>query len=431
MRVVEQGKTSRPWCEGLVCTGLALLLSACASSTGMAPVEERKPGGAARATTPAPAKVQVAPAPPPVAVAPAPVAPRPRGWQNEGKPGHYTVRSGDSLTRIGLEHGQSWRDLARWNEIEDADRIEVGQVLRVIPPDVEPGRAAAIAVTQTSRIESRSLDLPPPPPPMPGTPGAPAPRPAGVGSGPLGSAPPLASAALPPPAAPAPVPAPTSSSRAASVAAPGLAPPAAASNAAVPTRPSAAATASPVGPVASAPVPSAMPSAVPPAGPVPAAVPTVGATPAPVTAPASGASAQAPSAPASSTAARNGDEAIDWAWPAGGPLIAGFDEGRGVKGVSIGGDAGAPVLAAADGRVVYAGSGLRGYGNLVIVKHNNTYLTAYAHNQKLLVREDQVVRRGQPIAEMGASDADRVKLHFEVRRLGKPVDPVQLLPGRP
>jgi hypothetical protein len=97
----------------------------------------------------------------------------------------------------------------------------------------------------------------------------------------------------------------------------------------------------------------------------------------------------------------------------------------------LGGDAGMPVLAAADGRVVYAGSGLRGYGNLVIVKHNNTYLTAYAHNQKLLVREDQAVRRGQPIAEMGSSDADRVKLHFEVRRMGKPVDPVQLLPGRP
>ncbi len=425
MRVVEEGTTSGPWCEGLACAGLALLLSACASSTGMAPVEERKPGGAARVTAPTPAKVQVAP-PPPVAVAPAPVAPRPRGWQNEGKPGHYTVRSGDSLTRIGLEHGQSWRDLARWNDIEDADRIEVGQVLRVIPPDVEPGRAAAIAVTQTSRIESRSLELPPPPPPMPGTPGAPAPRPAGVGPGPLGSAPPLASAALPPPATPAPVPAPSSPSRPAPVATTGAAPPAAASTAAVTARPAAAGAASPVGPVAS--------TSASPAGPSPTAVPTVGATPAPIAAAAPGVSAQppsAPAAPASAVAGRTGDEAIDWAWPAGGPVIAVFDEGRGVKGVSIGGDAGAPVLAAADGRVVYAGSGLRGYGNLVIVKHNNTYLTAYAHNQKLLVREDQVVRRGQLIAEMGASDADRVKLHFEVRRMGKPVDPVQLLPGRP
>jgi lipoprotein NlpD len=111
-------------------------------------------------------------------------------------------------------------------------------------------------------------------------------------------------------------------------------------------------------------------------------------------------------------------------------VLAGFDEGRNVKGLAIGGKVGDPVLAAADGRVVYAGSGLRGYGNLVILKHNNTYLTAYAHNQSLLVREDQVVRRGQRIAEMGASDAERVQLHFEIRRLGKPVDPARLLPAR-
>ena len=84
----------------------------------------------------------------------------------------------------------------------------------------------------------------------------------------------------------------------------------------------------------------------------------------------------------------------------------------------------------ADGRVVYAGSGLRGYGNLIIVKHNNTYLTAYAHNQALLVKEDQEVQRGQKIAEMGNSDADQVKLHFEIRRQGKPVDPARLLPNR-
>jgi lipoprotein NlpD len=121
---------------------------------------------------------------------------------------------------------------------------------------------------------------------------------------------------------------------------------------------------------------------------------------------------------------------ITWAWPSGGPLLAGFDETKGLKGLSIGGNVGDPVLAAADGRVVYAGSGLRGYGNLVIVKHDATFLTAYAHNQALLVKEDQAVRRGQKIAEMGSSDADRVKLHFEVRRLGKPVDPATVLPAR-
>jgi len=126
---------------------------------------------------------------------------------------------------------------------------------------------------------------------------------------------------------------------------------------------------------------------------------------------------------------REGDENVDWLWPASGAVIVAFDEKRS-KGVALAGKAGDPVLAAADGRVVYAGSGIRGYGNLLIVKHNNTYLTAYAHNQTLLVKEDQVVRRGQKIAEMGATDAERVQLHFEIRREGKPVDPTKLLPQR-
>ena len=116
-------------------------------------------------------------------------------------------------------------------------------------------------------------------------------------------------------------------------------------------------------------------------------------------------------------------------WPANGPVANAFDDTRS-KGLAITGKAGDPVVAAADGRVVYAGSGLRGYGNLVILKHNNTYLTAYAHNQTLLVKEDQAVRRGQKIAEMGSTDADRVQLHFEIRKLGKPVDPAKLLPPR-
>jgi lipoprotein NlpD len=124
-----------------------------------------------------------------------------------------------------------------------------------------------------------------------------------------------------------------------------------------------------------------------------------------------------------------GADDIGFVWPAQGAVIASFDEGKN-KGVSISGKLGDPVLAAADGRVVYAGAGLRGYGNLVILKHNNTYLTAYAHNQALLVREDQTVKQGQRIAEMGSSDADRVKLHFEVRRQGKPVDPLTYLPKR-
>jgi lipoprotein NlpD len=110
-------------------------------------------------------------------------------------------------------------------------------------------------------------------------------------------------------------------------------------------------------------------------------------------------------------------------------VLAGFDEQKN-KGIDIGGRAGEPVMASADGKVVYAGAGLRGYGNLIILKHNNTFLTAYAHNQTLLVREDQTVRKGQKIAEMGSTDTDRVKLHFEIRRQGKPVDPARYLPPR-
>jgi lipoprotein NlpD len=146
---------------------------------------------------------------------------------------------------------------------------------------------------------------------------------------------------------------------------------------------------------------------------------------APVAAPAPVAT---PATPAPAVAASGADD-ISFIWPSSGSLIAGFDEARN-KGFDIGGKAGDPVLAAADGRVVYAGAGLRGYGNLVILKHNNTYLTAYAHNQTLLVKEDQNVRRGQKIAEMGSTDADRVKLHFEIRRQGKPVDPARYLPSR-
>lgn len=116
-------------------------------------------------------------------------------------------------------------------------------------------------------------------------------------------------------------------------------------------------------------------------------------------------------------------------WPAAGALVAGYNEVSN-KGLDIDGQAGDPVYAAADGKVVFAGSGLRGYGNLVILKHDNTYLTAYAHNQSLLVVEGQTIVKGQKVAEMGASESDRVKLHFEIRRNGTPVDPTGFLPSR-
>ncbi|MDG1583014.1 peptidoglycan DD-metalloendopeptidase family protein [Pseudomonas sp. GOM6] len=120
-----------------------------------------------------------------------------------------------------------------------------------------------------------------------------------------------------------------------------------------------------------------------------------------------------------------------WAWPSSGVLIGKFSSNGSLnKGIDIAGNLGQPVLAASDGTVVYAGSGLRGYGELVIIKHSDTYVSAYGHNRRLLVREGQQVKVGQHIAEMGSTGTDRVKLHFEIRRQGKPVDPLQYLPRR-
>lgn len=120
-----------------------------------------------------------------------------------------------------------------------------------------------------------------------------------------------------------------------------------------------------------------------------------------------------------------------WAWPSSGVLIGKFSSNGSLnKGIDIAGELGQPVLAAADGSVVYAGSGLRGYGELVIIKHSDAYVSAYGHNRRLLVREGQQVKVGQHIAEMGSTGTDRVKLHFEIRRQGKPVDPLQYLPRR-
>ncbi|NEX62610.1 peptidoglycan DD-metalloendopeptidase family protein [Noviherbaspirillum galbum] len=122
------------------------------------------------------------------------------------------------------------------------------------------------------------------------------------------------------------------------------------------------------------------------------------------------------------------DEGLSWVWPADGKIVSNFGEGK--RGIDIAGKLGQPVLAAGAGKVLYAGSGIRGYGNLVIVKHSNNLLSAYAHNKAIFVKEDQTVTKGQKIAEMGNSDADSVKLHFEIRQQGKPVDPSKFLPSR-
>lgn len=313
----------------------ACLLAACASSRSPAPVEERAPyGQRTNPVAPAPA-----PAPGTVAAVATPGDPSLKpGAENAGKPGYFTIRPGDTLLRVGLETGQNARDIARWNNIDNPNLIEVGQVLRVAPPGTDPGAPAARGVA-TARVDARPLDAKPAPAAASGA--------AGVST-------------LPP----------------------------------------------------MPPAPTIVPPLVPPLAPAP------GAT-----------AASAIAAPAATGRAREPDEEVTWSWPATGPVAMGFDDVKS-KGLAITGKAGDPVLAAADGRVVYAGSGLRGYGNLVILKHNNIYLTAYAHNQTLLVKEDQVIRRGQKIAEMGSSDADRVQLHFEIRRQGKPIDPARLLPPR-
>jgi len=275
------------YCGVSLLVAVVLGLAGCGSTNlNRAPVEER-PGR----TMPAP-----------VASTEVPGVKQAPGFENAGKIGYYTVKPGDTLLKIALEHGQSFRDLANWNQLDNPNRIEVGQVLRVIAP------------------LSGEVVIKPVPKPV----------------------------------------------------------------------------------VAVAPVDQPAETAAP--------APTPAATAAPV----------APAAP---------EPATNWIWPVNGSVVAGFDEVKN-KGIDLAGKAGEPVLAVADGRVVYVGAGLRGYGNLIILKHDNVFLTAYAHNRALLVKEDQTVLKGQKIAEMGNSDADRVKLHFEVRRQGKPVDPLKHLPAR-
>ena len=285
--------TRRAGLLGWLVVGTLLLVACGTSPTSRAPVEERRTAVSRPVMDPNTVAVK-----------------QPPGFENAGKVGYYTVKPGETLIRIGLETGQNWKDIARWNNLEQPNQIEVGQVLRVTPP------ATAVATTESNGVVTR----------------------------PIGSA---------------------------SIASSQVQPGQASSAAAKPSTTAAAA---------------AEPAA----------------------------------------AAESG---LSWIWPVPGPVLAGFDEVKN-KGLDLGGAAGEPVLAAAEGRVVYVGAGLRGYGNLIILKHNNTYLTAYAHNKTLLVKEDQAVRKGQKIAEMGNSDAERVKLHFEVRRQGKPVDPLKYLPPR-
>ena len=159
-----------------------------------------------------------------------------------------------------------------------------------------------------------------------------------------------------------------------------------------------------------------------------AAVPTPTAPTSPPPQTAKPSAAHATPAPSVQKETSIGDGKMTWEWPAQGKLLYGFGQGSNQKGVGIEGRSGQPVLAAAPGKVVYSGNGLRGYGKLIIIKHNTSYLSVYAHNSQILVKEGQTVAKGQKIAEIGNTDSDRIALHFEIRRLGKPMDPAKYLP---
>lgn len=297
---------------------LLLGLAAC-TSTGPAPVSDRSSGRtASRPVTP-----QIVPS----------------------TDGLHTVQRGHTLYAIAFANGLDHRDIARWNQLESADLILVGQVLRLTAP--------------AGAVEIKPLDSEPAPTATP-----------------LSAEPPVVRG-------PQAVLLPYSEANWAQVSSP---------------QPAIAAD-------SPADKPSAMAAVPPPAAvsiPPPAALPPLSAANAPVS---------------------------NWLWPAEGTLVGRFGAAGG-KGIDIVGERNTPVKAAAPGKVVYSGSGLRGYGQLLIVKHAGEYLSAYAHNETILVKEGEMVAAGQKIALMGDSDANRVKLHFEIRRYGKPLDPLTYLPER-
>jgi len=317
--------------SNLLALGFTLaFLSACTTTPNQAPVVDRTIPPAVKPATPS-ETAQIA----------------------RDERGLYTVKKGDTLIRIALEHGQNYRDLVAWNNLSNPNDIKVDQVLRVLPPD-----SAGSSGVETSAVVMPPSDKTPPPPPV-----------AKINS-PKGEKKPYSDATL------------------------------------AELQRSDNGNGSGSGKTAAAATPAPAPAA-----------PAV-ARPAP------------PPAAATSVPAQAADEEkLSWIWPSEGKVIATFDEGKN-KGVDIAGKAGQQVVAAGAGKVMYAGSGIRGYGNLVIVKHSNSLLSAYAHNRTIVVKEGQSVTKGQMIAEMGDSDTDSVKLHFEIRQQGKPVDPSRFLPNR-
>jgi len=286
---------------------VATALTACVvSATHQAPIVEHSQAGRAPEATVAPPAPATPSTPPPAT--------------REAHDGQYVVQPGDTLYSIALAFAQDFRDIARWNGLDDPTHLQVGQTLRIAPPVT--GDAGAVEATPVPISPSGTLE----------------------------------------------------------------------------TRPLAAG-------AAIAPLPEAAPA--PPPQPVPA--------------PAGG--------DASTGKAAAAEPERVWAWPSGGKLLERFDETHN-KGIDIAGSVGDPVWAANDGQVVYSGTGLHGYGKLVIIKHTDDYVSAYAHNNEILVTQGEAVKRGQHIADLGMTDAPTPRLHFEIRRRGTPVDPLTYLPSR-
>jgi lipoprotein NlpD len=354
--------------------GFGLLLAAgCGTSPTQAPVDDRRPQAATRAPAAAAA---------PAAQAPAPAVPA----------GHHMVKRGDTLYSIALEYGASYRDVAQWNQLDDPTKISVGQVLRVAPPEaaggVEIGAARASGPLVARPLEAQA-----------------------------GTAP-LAAVDGGTKTSPKALRLPYSDQNLALLRqgdATGQATPVAMSGA---TSQTAVAAGAPGAAGGTAAVAAASAGSAAGAGTAAAAGGTTGAA---------GAAKPEPA----KTAAIDRDPAaagLDFTWPAKGTLLSGFAEPSN-KGLDIGGKPGDPVVAAAAGQVLYTGTGIRGFGKLIVIRHDNGFSSVYAHNRNILVKEGQSVARGQRIAELGDTDADRPKLHFEIRKDGKPVDPMRYLPG--
>ncbi len=293
------------WRASAACALLLFVVAGCATHI-QAPVQERSPLGNRN---------------PLAAVQTAPPAAAPREVPM------YTVKKGDTLYLIALDHGHDYKDIAAWNNIDNPDRIRVGQVLRLGALG-ESETAPVVGNAQVNPVLPRQpVDA----------------RPLGGTGGAVGAGAPAAAGRKPE-----------------------------AQVAKVDTKPDPATAAKPAG--------------------------------------------------------SDDEEKIDWGWPAQGKMLGSFSEATN-KGIDISGKVGDPVIASASGKVVYSGTGLRGYGKLIIIKHNANFLSAYAHNSQILVKESQLVTKGQKIAEVGSSDAEQPMLHFEIRKQGKPVDPMKYLPG--